>query len=108
MERHLDPYPTAIAHALQRQLGGSRQAVKTVMRWTGAGERTAKNWFAGDSGPSGRHLAALARHSDEVLAAFLTLAGRRQVSSDTKLLDVRKRISAMLDEIDWIIDHEKS
>jgi hypothetical protein len=103
MERHPDPYPEAIARALQRQLGGSHQAVKTVMRWTGAGERTVKNWFAGDSGPSGRHLAALAGHSDEVLAAFLGLAGRQQVRAGTKLLDIRTRIAAMVHEIDFII-----
>ena len=38
-------YAEAIATALRRQLGDTHQAVKTVMRWTGAGERTAKNWL---------------------------------------------------------------
>jgi hypothetical protein len=108
MDSHPHAYPAAIAHALQRQLGGSRQAVKTVMRWTGAGERTVKNWFAGDNGPSGRHLTALARHSDEVLAAFLALSGRQHVTTGAKLFNVRNKIAAMLDEIDLVLSREKS
>ena len=54
MENNLETYPAAVAQALQHQLGGTHQAVKTVMRWTGAGERTVKNWFAGSSGSSDR------------------------------------------------------
>ena len=49
-------YAEAIAIALRQELDGTHQAVKTVMRWTGAGERTAKNWLAGARGPTGEHL----------------------------------------------------
>ena len=35
-------YRQAIADALRRELGPTHQAIKTVMRWTGASERTAK------------------------------------------------------------------
>jgi hypothetical protein len=52
MEKNPDSYAAAVAHALTRQLGGTHQAVKTVMRWTGASERIVKNWFAGSCGPS--------------------------------------------------------
>jgi hypothetical protein len=103
MERHFDPYPKAVAEALKRELGSSRRAVKTAMRWTGAGERTVKNWFSARCGPNGRHLAALARHSDEVLAAFLGLAGRQQMMASPKLVDFRVRLAAMLGEIDRMI-----
>jgi hypothetical protein len=41
------PYASAIAQALQRGLGDTHRAIKIVMRWTGAAERTVKNWFAG-------------------------------------------------------------
>jgi len=82
--------------------------VKTVMRWTGAGERTVKNWFAGSSGPSGQHLIALARHSDEVLAVLLALAGRPQTTLAVKLVDIRNRMASMLKEIDLMIGVEKS
>ena len=61
---NLGAYPVAVAYALRNQLGTTHQAAKTVMRWTGAGERTVKNWFAGISGPSGQHLVALIRHSE--------------------------------------------
>jgi hypothetical protein len=108
MEKNLDSYPAAVAHALQRQLGGTHQAVKTVMRWTGASERTVKNWFAGSSGPSGEHLADLARHSDEVLAMFLALAGRQRTGVAIKLVDVRNRIAAVLEEIDLLVESKQS
>ena len=50
--------------------------IKMAMRWTGASERTVKYWLAGERGPSGDHLIALARHSDAVLFVLLALAGR--------------------------------
>jgi hypothetical protein len=69
------------------------------MRWTGASERTVKNWFAGTSGPSGEHLVALLRHSDTVLEAVLHLAGREQAVAAKKLLDLRDTLVEMLDLI---------
>ena len=70
-------YAEAIAAALRSDLGRTHQAVKTVMRWTGAGERTVKAWMAGVSGPSGARLIALMRNSETVLRAVLISAGRR-------------------------------
>ena len=72
-------YAEAIAAALRSDLGRTHQAVKTVMRWTGAGERTVKAWMAGVSGPSGARLIALMRNSEAVLSAVLTSAGRKHV-----------------------------
>lgn len=69
-------YRQAIADALRRELGPTHQAIKTVMRWTGASERTAKYWLSGERGPSGEHLIRLAQHSDAVLITTLTMAGR--------------------------------
>jgi hypothetical protein len=57
----LESYPGAIAYALKCELGSTHQAVKIIRRWTGAGERTVKNWLAGISGPSGQHLVELIR-----------------------------------------------
>src|SRR5215471_8658007 len=102
MKKNRNSYAIAVAHALRRHLGGTHQAVKTVMRWTGASERTVKNWFAGSSGPSGQHLIDLAHHSDEVLEMFLALAERRQSGLATKLIDARNRIAAVLKEIDFL------
>ena len=69
-------YRKAIADTLRCELGPTHQAIKTVMRWTGASERTAKYWLSGDRGPSGEHLIRLAQHSDAVLITTLTMAGR--------------------------------
>ncbi len=77
---HLDAsrsdYREVIAAALVEDLGLTHRAVKTAMRWTGASERTVKYWLAGERGPSGGHLIALARHSDAVLTAILAMADR--------------------------------
>src|SRR3546814_6665800 len=44
-------YAVMIAQALRGELGSSHRATKTLMRWTGASERTAKLWLAGHHGP---------------------------------------------------------
>lgn len=69
-------YRSAIAAALRDELGSTHRAIKTAMRWTGASERTVKYWIAGERGPSGEHLIALARHSDMVFHMVLMLADR--------------------------------
>src|SRR5882672_1627160 len=100
------PYPAAVAYALRNQLGTTHQAAKTVMRWTGAGERTVKNWFAGASGPSGQHLVALIRHSDEVLEVLLLLAGRQPITVAKKLVDTRNEVAKILKQLDLLVRRE--
>jgi hypothetical protein len=92
-------YPEAIAAALRSNLGSTHQAIKTVMRWTGASERTVKNWFAAKSGPNGEHLVALVRHSDEVFEALLLLADRKQAVAAKRLIDARDALVKMLELI---------
>ncbi len=104
----LTAYPEAIAYALQNQLGSTHQATKTVMRWTGAGERTVKNWLAGISGPSGHHLVELIRHSDEVLEILLLLAGRKQVAVAKRLVDVRNKLMETVRQVDELMAGEIS
>ncbi len=82
------------------QLEGTHRAVKTTMRWTGASERTAKNWIAGSHGPSGEHLILLLRHSNEVLIGLLALVGRGEAIVALRLAEMRDR----LDEIRQLID----
>jgi hypothetical protein len=101
---NLGAYPVAIAYALRNQLGNTHQATKIVMRWTGAGERTVKNWLAGVSGPSGQHLVELIRHSDEVLEVLLLLAGRQQLAAAKKLLDVRNKLMETVRQIDELMN----
>jgi|GEM_PF-262720 len=98
------PYRTAIAYALQKQLGTTHQAVKIIRRWTGAGERTVKNWLGGISGPNGQHLVDLIRNSDEVLEILLLLAGRQQFTASMKLVDLRNKLAEMLQQVDKLMD----
>jgi hypothetical protein len=88
-----------IASALKRSLGDSRAGAKTVAAWTGANEKTVKNWFSGAYGPSGVHLIALARHSDEVLTTFLSMAGRKDLMVAVKLATAEEAIADLLDAV---------
>ena len=85
--------------ALRDELGDSHRAIKTVMRWTGASERTVKNWISGASGPSGKHLIEIVRNSESVFATVMLLAGREQVVAAKKLVDARDTLAAMLEII---------
>ncbi|MEN2786101.1 hypothetical protein ACFOKI_06820 [Sphingomonas qilianensis] len=62
----------------------------STMRWTGASDRTARNWMSGAAGPSGYHLICLARESNAVLAAMLALSGRPELalSTDVQAVEV--------------------
>lgn len=96
--RHLADnwFADEIASALKRSLGNSRAGAKLVASWTGANEKTVKNWFAGRYGPSGEHLVALARHSDEVLGMFLAMAGREGLMVGLKLAAAEQAIEQLL------------
>lgn len=93
-------YAAQIAKALRMELGGSNRAIKTLMRWTQASERTAKCWLAGASGPSGEHLVILVRNSDAVLEAVLELAERRPTLERARLETLRWALSNAVMAID--------
>lgn len=93
-------YAVGIAMALHTELGGTHQATKTLMRWTNANEKTVKNWMAGSSGPSGKHLVALVKHSDLALAAFLGMAGRPQALTASELPLLRQKLQTVIEGID--------
>ena len=97
-------YRQTIAAALRRELGGTHQAVKRTMRWTGVSERTAKNWIAGSNGPSGEHLISLLRHSDEVLIGLFTLTGRDEAIVALRLVEMRDRLAEIRQLIDVVLD----
>jgi hypothetical protein len=98
--RHELHYAAAIAAALRKELGDTHQAVKTVLKWTVADERTIKNWLAGTNGPRGEHLIDLIHHSDEVMDAFLRLTGREPVIVANKLVGARNQLAQILEQID--------
>jgi hypothetical protein len=110
---HLSPttgaaadYAVAVAAALRRDLGDSRQAIKSARRWTGASERAVKYWFNGSRGPSGEHLISLARHSDAVLEAFLDRAGRQDLLGKRRLVEARDRLRELLLVIQEVLNDE--
>ena len=95
-----DEFRQAVAIALKSELGTTHQAIKTVMRWTGASERTVKHWFAGTYVPSGCHLVAVVRHSDAVLMCFLKAAGRSDLSTGLRWVSLRQALVDLVQEID--------
>jgi hypothetical protein len=84
-----------IAAALKAELKDQSSRAKLVAGWTGANERTVKNWILGRYGPCGRHLVVLARHSDQVLNAILTMADRQDLLLAQKAEDLRRMVSEM-------------
>ena len=78
------------------------------MRWTGASERSAKNWLSGVRGPSGTHLVALTRNSPAVLDAFLRLGGNQQIVVAAKISEVRDRLIELLELIISLSTDQKS
>ncbi|WP_299867192.1 XRE family transcriptional regulator [uncultured Roseobacter sp.] len=92
-------YRDAVWRALTSELGGTHQATKTAMRWTGVSERTARNWISGTHAPAGEHLVELMRNSDAVFLAVLSLAGRSEAHVFASLDVVRTELETMLKAI---------
>jgi hypothetical protein len=81
-----------IASALKSELKDRNSRAKLVAGWTGANERTVKNWILGRYAPCGRHLVVLAQHSDQVLNATLSMADRQDLLSAQKVEDLRRMV----------------
>lgn len=92
-------YASVIALALRREFNTSRHAVKMLMRWTGASERTAKNWLTARRGPSGQDLISLARHSGEVMQAFFVMTGRTELDDSTQF-EIRELLMRAIELLD--------
>ena len=95
-------FTAVISETLRETYGRSGRSIKTVMAYTGAGERAVKNWFGGKNGPNGENLVELVRHSDEVLEALLLMAGREDILAGKLLVDARDKLVEMLEIIDQL------
>ena len=73
-------FVSLVSAALRHDLGSSARASKSIMKWTGASERSARNWLLGDKAPNGRHLVMLARHSPSIWQLILTMAEKPTVA----------------------------
>lgn len=69
--RPKSPFAQLVSAALRGSLDNSHRAVKTVMIWTGAKERTVKHWLSGTHGPHGDYLLVLLGKSDAVVDALV-------------------------------------
>jgi len=78
-------FALVIADALRRDFGTSPAKVKHIARLTGANVRTVQNWIYARNGPNGAGLVVLMRHSDAVMDAVLSLAGRAEIQDQAKL-----------------------
>ena len=99
-------YAGLIAEILKAELGNSHQAHKTLTRWTGANERTAKNWLSGTNGPSGEHLLQLMRNSDRVFEFVLKISHRPAVPTSQRLAEVRNSLQLTADLLSQVIEAE--
>jgi hypothetical protein len=95
-------YAAIIGNTLRAELGGSHQCIKTIMKWTGAKERTIENWLAGANGPSGEHLIELIRHSDEICYLVLRSAGRNEALASIRVANARRHLIGAIAELDRI------
>lgn len=93
-------YARAIADALQSEVISGGASAKSIMRWTGACERTVKGWISGTIGPRGEHLIALMRESDAVLLAVLRLARRDPLRRPPDLETVRTYLTKAILALD--------
>lgn len=92
-------YAQEIAFALHESLGGRHAAIKTVVGWTGANERTVKNWLSGTYGPSGPHLVGLAKHSSAVLESFLLMSRREEFLVANRLAVTERSVVDLLEAV---------
>jgi hypothetical protein len=81
-----------IGSALRAELKAQNSRAKLIAGWTGANERTVKNWISGRYAPCGRHLVVLAEHSDKVLNAVLLMAGRQDLLLARQVDELRQRV----------------
>lgn len=88
-----------VGNALQGELGASRRATKTVMRWTGVSDHTARSWLNGKSTPSGLHLLILASQCLPVMMTFLRLAGHREFEVILELEKVEAELELALKKV---------
>lgn len=75
-------YAELIAGALGREHDDTHRTVKTIMRWTGASERSVKNWLSGVSGPSGYYLMRLCVKSAAIRALVMDLLSEPGMPSE--------------------------
>ena len=96
---HAREFAQAIADALKEELARGA-SIKTIMAWTGAGERTVKEWLAGSNAPRAFQLECLIRSSDVVYERMMVRTGRRPITSRQSLEALREHFTSIAKAID--------
>ena len=88
-----------IGEALRFELEASRRATKTVMRWTGVSDTTARSWLNGRASPTGLHLLELAAHSEPVMIFFLEATGHGDLEIGLRLQEIEQDLEDALERV---------
>jgi hypothetical protein len=95
-------FALAIAGALKEELARGA-SIKTVMAWTGAGERTVKGWLTGSNAPRGVHLEGLLRSSEAVYERMMVRTGRRPIANRQSLEALQGQLTSLIDAIGIVL-----
>lgn len=95
-------FTQAIADALQEEMGRGA-SIKTIMAWTGAGERTVKGWLAGSYAPRAFQLECLLRSSETIYERIAIRTGRVPMVSRKRLEAVRGQLTGLAGAIDAVL-----
>ena len=93
-----------IGAALKADLGGTRQATKTVMRWTHVSDHTARSWLNGHTSPSSLHLLELATRSEDVMSVILEATGHAGLELGHDLAAVEHALETALARVRTLRD----
>lgn len=92
-------FAQVIAEALKEELARGA-SIKTIMAWTGAGERTVKEWLAGSNAPRAFQLECLFRSSEAVYERVMFRTGRRPAVNRQSLEALREQLTGLAAAID--------
>lgn len=99
-----EDYAVEIGAALRRELGTAGGAAKTIMKWTGASDRSARNWLNGLGGPTGWHLILLARESGEVMESVLAMTNRDRLMLSSDMHALRLALIKVTASLDGLLE----
>jgi len=84
----------------RQELSGNNKPVRTIMRWTGAGKSTVKNFISGIRGLGGAHLIGLMGNSDATFEAVLKIAVRPRTIAPENVSTARRLLLDQLALLD--------
>ena len=96
-------HASLLTDALRREARRERGAVKRLMRWSGASEGAVKAWLYGRSQPRADHLIGLMAHSEQILAAVLTAAGRTSTMPLAEVIAARRLVHEAAQKLDALV-----